>query len=190
MNLPNILTIYRIALSPVFIAVFMLMDDLAGRIVALVLVISFLLSDYLDGYFARRNKQVSDSGKLLDPLADKISNFSVFLCFMVEQKYALIWAVVAIFYRDALVNLLRAFAAARNIIVGARITGKLKTAFQGLAMLVILALMTWEESVNQAEFSSQIQWWSRRLMDIVAVVTCLSMFDYVKANWHTLKELP
>lgn len=188
LNLPNILTLYRIVFSPVFIALF-LVDALWAKLLSLVLVITFLISDYLDGYFARKHGLVSDSGKLLDPLADKICNFSVFLCFLVEG-YAHIWMIAAIFYRDALINLLRAFAAAKNIIVGARVAGKVKTALQCTGMVIILLLIVWEEVAEQGlPTRMDARDWSNWVMGLVAVVTCLSLIDYVKANWDIVKRM-
>lgn len=188
MNLPNLLTIYRIILSPIFIGLF-LTDALWARLVCLLLVISFMVTDYLDGYFARRSNLVSDSGKLLDPLADKVSNFTVFLCFMI-QGYAHIWMIAAIFYRDALVNLLRAFGASRNVIIGARKSGKVKTALQGVGMLVILVLLVWEKaSLPGAQVSPKVHLWANWIMGAVAIITVLSLADYVKANWGMVKEM-
>jgi len=187
-NLPNTLTLSRIALSPVFIALF-LVDALWAKLLCLLLVVAFLVSDYLDGYFARRDNLVSDSGKFLDPLADKICTFSVFLCFLV-QGYAHIWMIAAIFYRDGLIHLLRAFAAAKNIIIGARMAGKIKTAIQCVAMVVILLLIVWEELADGGfPQKSQVQDWSNWIMGLVAIVTCLSLVDYIKANWGIVKQM-
>ncbi|MBI2194143.1 MAG: CDP-diacylglycerol--glycerol-3-phosphate 3-phosphatidyltransferase [Planctomycetes bacterium] len=189
LHLPNLLTLYRIVLSPVFILVFSWSGSLWARVACLALVTSFLITDYLDGYFARKRKLVSDSGKLLDPLADKVCNFSIFLCFLV-QGYAHVWMVAAIFYRDALVNLLRAFAAARNIIIGARVSGKVKTAIQGAAMTIILALLVWEKlPLSFVPPAEQVKLWSNWLMGAVAVITCLSLVDYLRANWHIVREM-
>ncbi len=193
MNLPNILTLSRIILSPVFIAFFMI-DTLWAKIVCLVLILSFLATDFLDGYFARKSNLVSDAGKLLDPLADKISNFSVFLCFLI-YGYAHIWMIIAIFYRDALVNLLRVFAAAKNVIISARWSGKVKTALQGVAIVMVLVLIVYEKSMagngaNEARVVSQsVQLWSNWIMGIVAAVTALSLIDYVKANWEIIRKI-
>lgn len=189
LHLPNILTLYRIFLSPVFIIVFVWWDSLWGRAVCLGLAISFLLSDYLDGYFARKANLVSDSGKLLDPLADKICNFSVFLCFLI-QGYAHIWMIAAIFYRDALVNLIRAFAAAKSIIIAARTTGKIKTAIQSVGIVLILALIVWEKiAAGTFPQKEQVQFWSQGIMGIVAVVTALSLIDYLRANWQIVRQM-
>jgi CDP-diacylglycerol--glycerol-3-phosphate 3-phosphatidyltransferase len=189
LHLPNILTLYRIFLSPVFIAFFVLSDSLWARAVCLALVISFLVTDYLDGYFARKGNLVSDSGKLLDPLADKICNFSVFLCFLI-QGYAHIWMVAAIFYRDALVNLLRAFAAAKNIVIGARTTGKWKTGLQGGGMVIVLVLILGEKLIGGDLLKKeQVLLWSNWIMGVIAVVTCLSLIDYIKANWQIVRQM-
>jgi CDP-diacylglycerol--glycerol-3-phosphate 3-phosphatidyltransferase len=186
-HLPNILTLYRIVLSPVFIGIF-LVDALWAKVACLFLIITFLITDFLDGYVARKQNLVTDSGKLLDPLADKICNFSVFLCFLV-QGYAHVWMIAAIFYRDALINLLRAFAAAKDIIIAARKTGKFKTALQGVAMVVILALMVWEHLTDGSPTKVEVRQWSNWIMGIVAVVTVLSLADYVKANWEIVRRM-
>jgi len=186
-HLPNILTLYRIVLSPVFIGIF-LVDALWAKVACLFLIITFLITDFLDGYVARKQNLVTDSGKLLDPLADKICNFSVFLCFLV-QGYAHVWMIAAIFYRDALINLLRAFAAAKDIIIAARKTGKFKTALQGVAMVVILALIVWEHLTDGSPSKLEVRQWSNWIMGVVAVVTVLSLADYVKANWEIVRRM-
>jgi CDP-diacylglycerol--glycerol-3-phosphate 3-phosphatidyltransferase len=98
--------------------------------------------------------------------------------------------IAVIFYRDALIHLLRAFAAAKNIIIGARVTGKCKTVLQGIGMVVILLLIVWE-GVAAGGFpeKAQVQLWANWIMGIVAVVTCLSLIDYIRANWEIVKRM-
>jgi CDP-diacylglycerol--glycerol-3-phosphate 3-phosphatidyltransferase len=186
-HLPNILTLYRILLSPVFIGIF-LVDALWAKVACLILIITFMITDFLDGYIARKQDLVTDSGKLLDPLADKICNFSVFLCFLIHG-YAHVWMIAAIFYRDALINLLRAFAAAKDIIIAARNTGKIKTALQGVAMVVIVALIVMEQLTDGSPTIVEVKQWSNWIMGVVAVVTVLSLGDYVKANWEIIRRM-
>jgi len=101
-NLPNKLTILRIVLAFVFI-LFLFIGGLAAKVTALVLFLSASATDILDGYLAKKNNQITDFGKLMDPIADKILIISAFLAF-VEMRLIPAWMVVIILFREAAVT--------------------------------------------------------------------------------------
>lgn len=181
MNLPNILTIFRIALSPVFM-VFFLWGTPTTRIIALCIVFVSEWTDLLDGYLARKYKLVTDVGKLLDPLADRLFRFSIFLCFLV-QGYAEIWMVAIFFYRDAIVSWLRTIAASQNQILAARLSGKLKALSQAAATFFIILLVT----INDWTPVPHLQTISYSLMVMTTVITLYSGIEYFWANTVVIK---
>jgi len=135
-NLPNKLTMMRIALAFIFV-VLLFLPGATPKILALA---AFLLAsgtDLLDGYLAKRNNQVTDFGRLMDPIADKILILSAFLVF-VQMHLVSAWMVVIIIFREVAVSGLRAFAMAKRRVISADRLGKYKTACQTLAVFAIL----------------------------------------------------
>ena len=135
-TLPNWLTLARILALPVLI----LLTLSPGRglgIAAAVLFSGAAITDLLDGYFARRTGQVSELGKLLDPIADKIL-VSTALIMLVHLERVPAWMVALIISREFAVSGLRAYAGTRNIVIAAAFTGKLKTTLQILAVIALL----------------------------------------------------
>ncbi|WP_372370887.1 CDP-diacylglycerol--glycerol-3-phosphate 3-phosphatidyltransferase [Candidatus Uabimicrobium sp. HlEnr_7] len=181
MNLPNMLTLFRIGLSPVFM-VFFLWGTPTTRIVALCIVFISEWTDLLDGYLARKYKLVTDVGKLLDPLADRLFRFSIFLCFLV-QGYAEIWMVAIFFYRDSIVSWLRTIAASQNQILAARMSGKLKALAQAAATFFIILLVT----INDWTPVPHLTTISYSLMIMATVVTLYSGIEYFWANATVIK---
>jgi len=184
-KLPNILTLCRLLGAPLFLWAF-LSDTPFGRWWALALVITFEVTDLLDGFVARRFEQISQLGKILDPLADSVSRFTVFLGFLVAG-YANVWAIAMIFYRDSIVSTVRILAASQGVIVSARWSGKLKAIIQGTAIVVILAASCLRGTLGfeVAEIKQYATW----LMWFVAATTLFSLFDYLAGNRDVLAKL-
>lgn len=188
------LTMSRIVLTPFFIWVFFYDNDLIYqnnnlifKSLALFMVVSFMVTDFLDGYLARKMGEVSTLGKYLDPFSDKISNMTVFLCFM-ASGYAPIWMVALIYFRESSVETLRTLAASQNIVMPARRSGKWKTAIQGIGILVILvgALDFWFTLIPAWE-----QIWSilpGAVMGFITAVTIASGMDYFISSKHVLTK--
>jgi CDP-diacylglycerol--glycerol-3-phosphate 3-phosphatidyltransferase len=182
----NLLTFWRIALIPAFMALF-LTDAVWAKAAALALAASFELSDMLDGWVARRVEGVSDFGALFDPFADHVSRFLVFLCFL-PMGYAKLWMVAVVFFRDALVSWIRTWAARDGIVISARLSGKIKAVFQGTGILLVcvLALGQAMGKVDAAP-ATEIALWA---MGVVAVATALSGTDYLLGNLHIFRRPP
>ena len=120
------ITFLRVVLIPVFI-ILMMMGDGAWRIAALIVFITASVTDFIDGYIARHYNQVSDMGKFLDPLADKLLVLAALIMF-VEFGQTPAWAVIIIIARELAISGLRMIAASKGLVIAAAWSGKIKTA--------------------------------------------------------------
>ena len=133
MNLPNKLTILRIIAIPVFIVVLLM----GHRYIATVIFIAAALTDMLDGHSARKYNMVTNFGKLMDPLADKLLVMSALLL-LVQLGNVAGWMAVVILAREFAVTGLRQVAASEGIVIAAGVTGKVKTILQMIAIPLLL----------------------------------------------------
>ncbi|MBQ4339728.1 MAG: CDP-diacylglycerol--glycerol-3-phosphate 3-phosphatidyltransferase, partial [Firmicutes bacterium] len=137
MNLPNKLTILRMVLIPVFM-IFLMMGF---SYVAAVIFIVASLTDALDGHIARKYNLITNFGKIMDPLADKLLVTAALLC-LVQLGHVAAWMVFVILAREFLIVSLRAVAASQGIVIAASKWGKLKTISQ-MAAVILLLLENW-----------------------------------------------
>jgi len=141
MNLANKITIFRISLVIPFV-IFLMQKSIIFKVAALIVFIIVSLSDYLDGKLARSRNEVSDIGKFLDPLADKIFVSAAFIVFMqLEEIFVPAWAVVLIIAREFIINGFRTLAASKGKIIAASNAGKFKTVCQLSAIFLILVIL-------------------------------------------------
>ena len=189
-NIPNILTVSRIAAVMVFVVLASLADYSVIRdkdyvfwlrLTGYVLAIAAGLTDLLDGYLARRFKVVSDFGALMDPLADKIFVTGTMLM-AVEYRLMPAWIAIAVLCREFMVTGLRTLAAKKQVVISADRWGKLKTALQ-MAMLAI-AGFAWMIDGGQAYLHEE-KWLGIRLWYVwvayligIVLVTVLSGMNY------------
>lgn len=145
MNLSNKLTISRILLTIVFIVI-LFVEGTFARYAALVIFAIACLTDFYDGWFARKRKEISSLGKLLDPIADKILVISAFLAF-VELDLVPAWAVIVIIARELFVTALRVLGIAKGKILAADLIGKQKLVSQILAIFFILINLIIKETL-------------------------------------------
>ena len=141
-----ILTLGRVVLCPIFLIVYLFYAKLGLPFVAvpyilLALLSIFELSDVFDGMIARRKKEVTELGKILDPMADSIVKLSVFLSFTQGCVKLPLFFVFMFVARDAVISTLRTLCALRGTALAARASGKLKTILQAVAIYMILVLM-------------------------------------------------
>ena len=163
MNLPNKLTIGRVCAIPVFIVALM-MDH---RVLATVLFIAAALTDFLDGYLARKHNLVTNFGKLMDPLADKLLTMSAFICLVALDQIPA-WMVIVILGREFIISGMRQVAAAEGIVIAAAWSGKVKTALQMIAIPVLL-LNNWPCDPYLGGFPlDQILLWAALVMTVVS----------------------
>lgn len=139
MNLPNKLTLLRILLIPILVYFLLLRTDYAftASLTSLIIFIIASITDAADGYFARKNNQVTNFGKIADPLADKLLICSALIAF-VSLGLISPWPVIIIIGREFAVTGLRVIAASEGTIIPASIWGKLKTITQIIAVIVLL----------------------------------------------------
>lgn len=146
MNIALALTLGRILLSPVFLVVYLFHVSLGISLLALPFILIGLvvlaeLTDLFDGIAARYKNQVTELGKILDPMADSIFRLSVFLALTQGFVHLPLWLVLLFFYRDSIISMLRTVCALRGYALAARFSGKVKAVVQGCAVLIILVLM-------------------------------------------------
>jgi CDP-diacylglycerol--glycerol-3-phosphate 3-phosphatidyltransferase len=184
-NIALILTASRLVLSPIFVFVYM-QQTYWTALACLGIAILSELTDLFDGMVARARNEVTNLGKILDPMADSISRLTVFLCF-VWGGQAPLYLIIFILYRDSMIATLRTFCAYRGVVVSARKSGKLKAVVQATVILIILLLRTLSYKI-QPEMAETFLTVSHVLIWIVTLVTVLSAFDYLQGNWRVLRE--
>lgn len=136
MNIPNLLTIGRMVLVPFFM-VALLMNTPGTRLAATAIFIVASMTDWLDGYLARKNNQVTNFGKIMDPLADKVLTAAAMIC-LVQLGDVPAWVVVLILFREYAITGLRSVAAAEGVVIAASIWGKIKTTLQMIALILLM----------------------------------------------------
>lgn len=171
MNLPNIVTLLRILLIPVFIIVFAIPSVTRSQLAALIFILASV-TDWFDGYLARKFKQVTLSGKLLDPVADKLLVMSA-LIMLVEFQRVTSWLAILIIGRDIAITGLRAIASSVGIIIAAKEMGKLKTIVQIIAIVLLI--------LDYPVFGTIVLWSS-------AILAIISAFDYSIKFWMNVKR--
>ena len=138
MNLPNKLTIFRVILIPFFIIALLVPGIPAGNWIALAIFIVASLTDLLDGKIARKYNLVTNFGKFMDPLADKLLVCSALIC-LVELSRIPSWMVVIIIAREFTISGFRLIAADNGVVIAASYWGKFKTTFQMIAVCLMIA---------------------------------------------------
>lgn len=178
MNLPNKLTIFRVILIPFFV-VFLLLDpsNQMYRYISLGIFIVASLTDMLDGKIARKYNLVTNFGKFMDPLADKLLVCSAMIC-LVETKQLAAWIVIVIIAREFIISGFRLIASDNGIVIAASYWGKFKTVFQMLMIIVLIA------NINHPFFAVL----GTVLTYIALALTIISLVDYIVKNKDVLKE--
>ena len=194
LSIASQLTMSRIVLTPFFLWVFFYDNDLdysnnsiVFKVLALVMVLGFMLTDFLDGKLARAMGEVSTLGKYLDPFSDKISNMTIFMCF-IATGYASVWMVALIYFRESSVETLRTLAASEGLIMPARRSGKWKTALQGIGIVAILLGAIEPVRALIPGFEDIWQQFPIVVMGIITAITLISGIDYFYASKHILKK--
>ena len=177
MNLPNQLTLLRVCLIPIFVLFLLLpLKSNAGRYIALAVFIIASLTDLLDGMIARRYELITDFGKFMDPLADKILVCSAMVCLVAKKELAA-WIVIIILAREFIISGFRLVAADKGIVIAANIWGKMKTVAQ-MVMVILLLL----DLPGVFHVITQI------VVYIALLLTIISLVDYIWQNRAVLTE--
>lgn len=174
MNLPNKLTMLRMIMIPFFV-IFMSVPFAAGRYIALAIFIAASLTDTADGYIARKYNLITDFGKFMDPLADKLLVCSAMIC-LVHTNEIPYWIVIIIIAREFIISGFRLIAADNGIVIAASWWGKSKTICQ-MAMIIVILL----------NFKGAF-WHVLETVLIYAalVLTVVSLIDYIVKNKQVL----
>jgi len=175
-NIAMILTLSRLVISPIFAYLFF-MESFGARLLTFLLVVLSELSDFFDGYIARKRNEVTDLGKVLDPLADSLTHITIFLCFTWEHMIPL-YMILIILYRESIVATLRTVCAFRSVVVSARTSGKIKTGFMAAGILFILLLRVFESLGLHVAYGGIYY----GVFAVITVVTFWSAIDYIMAN--------
>lgn len=175
MNLPNKLTMFRVILIPFFV-LFMLVDITnVDKWIALAIFIVASLTDLLDGKIARKYNLVTNFGKFMDPLADKLLVCSALIC-LVELSMLPAWIVIIIIAREFIISGFRLIASDNGVVIAASYFGKFKTTFQ---MVMICLMIADIEALN---ILTTIVMWA------ALILTVVSLIDYLVKNKDVMKE--
>ena len=178
MTLPNILTCLRVLLIPVFM-VLAYQENMPCDIAALIVYVVACLTDYVDGYLARKNNQVTNFGKFMDPVADKLLVMAALLLF-VEDGTIAAWMVAIILGREFIVSALRMVAASEGLVIAANMWGKAKTM---ITMITLIFLLCPIGPIMLGPVSLQtIMIW------ITVIITAVSGVTYITDNFAVIKD--
>ena len=167
MNLPNKLTISRIILAVVFI-LFLFIKGPGAKFIALTLFLIACVTDYYDGYIARKNGIITDFGRFMDPIADKILILGGFLAF-VEMKIIPAWMVMVIIAREFIITGIRILALSKKKVLAAEVAGKRKTVSQIVAVLFILTFLI----IRESGFTFRYIYYYGSAINILMLITVL-----------------
>ena len=175
MNLPNKLTMFRVILIPFFV-VLMLVDITSyDKWIALAVFIIASLTDLLDGRIARKYNLVTNFGKFMDPLADKLLVCSALICLVALERIPA-WVVIVIIAREFIISGFRLIASDNGVVIAASYWGKFKTTFQMVMFCLMIA------DIAQIALLTQIVMW------VAVVLTVVSLADYLMKNKEVMKD--
>lgn len=189
MTTANKITLVRICMIPVFIvcALWRTNGSITMPIVALIIFCVASFTDFLDGYIARKYNQVTDFGKFVDPLADKLLVTAAYLVF-IEQSYIASWMVFIFLAREFIITSLRVVAANKGRVLAASWTGKVKTCVQiaGIIFVFIVQIMVIQNSGLAYTWLCTSAVYYVNLA--VVLVTLYSGVDYMAKNWDIIRD--
>ena len=176
-NIANKLTVLRMIMVPIYVLVFTLVPEPWNRYLAFILFAAASYTDHLDGKLARERNLITNFGKFMDPLADKLLVISALICF-VENGQLAGWILIIIVAREFIISGFRLVAASSGIVIAAGIWGKLKTVAQMIMVLLMILNFDWG--------------WYQVLIQIFVVLsvllTIISLVDYIWNNRKVFTE--
>ena len=174
MNLPNTLTTIRMILIVPFVMIMQIAPDGNGRFAALAIFIIASMTDFLDGYIARKNHLVTNFGKFMDPLADKLLVSAAMIC-LVSMDRLPAWMVIIIISREFAISGFRLIAADNGIVIAASWWGKFKTVSQMIMIILLIANLGGIFTILEKIF-----------MWVALILTVVSLADYIWKNKKVL----
>ncbi len=197
MNLANRLTILRILLVPVFM-LFIFIDRTSTRFIALFIFVGASLTDLCDGWLARRHNYITNFGKFMDPLADKLLVSAALISFVELRELNIpAWMVIIIITREFIITGLRSVAASKGKVLAASKTGKYKTTSQMVSISIILIILVLNAMYNQGyinlampgigwfKLTRAICYW---LLALTTLLTAISGASFIYKNWKLISE--
>lgn len=175
MNLPNKLTVFRVILIPFFVVLLLFDITPYDDWIALAIFIIASLTDFLDGHIARKYNLVTNFGKFMDPLADKLLVCSALIC-LVELSRIPAWIVILIIAREFIISGFRLIASDNGVVIAASYWGKFKTTFQ----IVMICLMI--ANLEPLYLVTQVVMW------VALILTVVSLVDYLIKNRGVMQE--
>ena len=177
MNLPNKLTVLRVCMIPFFVVMLLLNggENQTYRYIAAAIFIVASLTDMLDGKIARKYNLVTNFGKFMDPLSDKLLVCSALIC-LVDLKQLPAWMVIVIISREFIISGFRLVASDNGIVIAASYWGKFKTTFQMISVILLIV------RIPALTVLTQICVWT------ALVLTVISLVDYIAKNHKVLTE--
>ncbi len=187
MSIAHYFTFLRLFIGPFFLFLYTYYESLnisftSASYLLLGLLMIAELSDAIDGYLARKLNQVTDFGKLFDPVADSIYRISIFTVLILPPVQLPVSFVFIFLYRDFIINMLRTACALKGVALSARLSGKLKAVFQGFSIfLITLLLVPYSTGKISQEALQNFAYW---LVAVVAFYTLFSGVDYLFTHWR------
>ena len=178
MNLPNKLTLFRVILIPFFVF-FLLAPYFTGygNYIAVAVFIVASITDFLDGHIARKRNLVTNFGKFMDPLADKLLVCSALIC-LIELDRLPAWIVIIIIAREFIISGFRLIASDNGVVIAASYWGKFKTPFQMLMVIVLIL-----------DIPHPVFYWLGVILTYVSLaLTVISLIDYIVKNKNVLQD--
>ena len=175
MNLPNKLTVFRVVLIPFFVFFLLYPEVQYGNYIATAIFALASLTDFADGKIARKYNLVTNFGKFMDPLADKLLVCAAMIC-LVETGRLAAWIVIVIMSREFIISGFRLIASDNGIVIAASYWGKFKTTFQMIAIILMIV---------DLKVLNPVTWlctW------IALILTVISLVDYIQKNHKVLTE--
>ena len=179
MNVPNRLTILRVCMIPLFVIAMLLESIPYSDVVAGIIFIAACITDFFDGYIARKYNLITTFGKFMDPLADKLLVCAVLICFVAVKDVAMpVWIVIIIISREFIISGFRLVAAEKNVVIAASYWGKVKTVIQ----MIMSILLIFNFSHPVFAILEQISIYA------ALVFTVISLIDYIYKNRDVMRD--
>ncbi len=175
MNLPNKLTMFRVVLIPFFVLFMLVPITSVDKWIALGIFIVASLTDLLDGKIARKYNLVTNFGKFMDPLADKLLVCSALICLVALSKIPA-WIVIVIIAREFIISGFRLIASDNGVVIAASYWGKFKTTFQMIMICLMIA------DIQAIQIVTDVVMW------IALILTVVSLVDYLVKNKDVMKD--
>ncbi|WP_313132144.1 CDP-diacylglycerol--glycerol-3-phosphate 3-phosphatidyltransferase [Anaerocolumna sp.] len=177
MNLPNKITILRVFMIPIFLIFFLVPGIPYGKLIAAIIFITASLTDFIDGYIARKYHLVTNFGKFADPLADKLLVSAALICF-VQLQLVPAWIIIVIISREFIISGFRLVASDNGVVIAASYWGKFKTTSQ-MIMCILLIINLDNPFFNVLELIFTY---------LALALTVISLVDYLYKNRKVLSE--